>query len=119
MMDVFCSSCGRPMENLKKLIKNPEAKYCSGLCRREQLEKKDQKLESYILSRLLELKGTNICPSLISKEYFKDDWKPFHQRVVKAMRRLKIKSKIEILQKNTKVKDLNFKGPIRVKLTHN
>ncbi len=114
-MELLCSSCGRPIENIGKVNKNPDIKYCSVFCSREKLDKKDQKLELYILDRLSELESTNICPSQISKEYFKDSWKTHHQRVVKAARRLAIQGQLSILQKGKDIKNLNFKGPIRLK----
>ncbi len=105
-----------PVENEKKLQKNSDLKYCGKLCRSERLDKKDLDLESYILKRLSELKPSNICPSMVSKEYFNEEWKAHHQRVVKAARRLFLKDKILVTQKKKKIRDLNFKGPIRIQI---
>ena len=111
-----CSSCGRPMENLEKLERNLDVKYCSKLCRKEKLDKVDVELEAYILKRLLDVRPSNICPSQISRERFGDEWKQHHQSVVKASRRLMLRDKILITQKKKKVSTLNFKGPIRIQL---
>jgi len=105
------------MENEKALKKNPEMKYCSGLCQKLKLDKKDGDLEAFILKRLGDLRTTNICPSQLTREYFGEDWKSNHQRVISASRRLKLRKKIEILQKKKTVSSLNFKGPIRIQIS--
>lgn len=103
------------MENLKKLESDSAVRYCSGLCRREKLDKKDQDLEEAILLAVQKVAPSNICPSQVTRQFFnKDSWKQYHQRVVKACRRLHLDQKIRITQKKKTVGSLNFKGPIRI-----
>lgn len=113
-MDKHCEACGRPIENTKKLNQNPNLKYCSKQCRSKKWEKKDLAMDNQISLILAQYEGTNICPSLITKKLFGDQWRQEHQRVIMSCRRLFLKGKIVILQKNKMIANLNFKGPIRI-----
>ncbi len=110
---MHCQSCGRPFGK-KEHLESVEVKYCSKECRKQKLDKKDTELDEYIVTRLHGLAGKNICPSLISREYFKDSWRTHHQRTVRSCRRLHLANKIKITQKKIAVSDLNFKGPFRI-----
>ncbi len=113
MMIKYCNSCGRPFGNYIKLLNNPDIKYCSKLCRKEKLEKRDIELENYILRKLHQT-PSNICPSLASREFFNHSWRANHQRTIKACRRLFLSEEILIQQKKKTIKDLNFRGPFRI-----
>ena len=112
-----CNSCGRPFNKQKRHEKNwDEIKYCSAKCRKERLETKQNELEEFILEKLTTV--SNICPSQIALEiYGKETLRQMMEPVRCACRRLHLRKKIIITQSKRPIKDLNFRGPIRIKLS--
>ena len=110
----YCISCGRPIEHLKKLEKNPEMKYCSPICRQHKWQKVDRDLESSIISMLEKNPSLKILPLTISKAFFGDHWKTHHHRVLKAARRLAAQNKVSLYKDHRKVIDTNVKEPFYV-----
>ena len=113
----YCNSCGRPFNKQKRFQKNwEEIKYCSAKCRKDRLELKQVELEDFILKRLKSV--SNICPSEIAIElYGKEKMRQMMEPVRCACRRLHLRKKIIITQSKKPIKDLNFRGPIRIQLS--
>lgn len=56
----------------------------------------------------------SLCPSEISRKLF-EDWQSEMESVRQVCRKLHLEQKIIITQKEMPIKELNFKGPIRIK----
>jgi hypothetical protein len=112
-----CASCGRPFEWRKKWEKNWDlVKFCGDSCRKQKLTSVDLKIEEALLSLLdKRSRGSSICPSEVARELFPENWEQSMERVRRAVRRLAVAQKVSVTQQNVPVRDLNFKGPIRVK----
>lgn len=55
-----------------------------------------------------------LCPSEVARHLF-EDWREKMEPVRQIARKLHFKGRVEIQQKGKKVKNLVFKGPIRIK----
>lgn len=117
-MDSNCQSCGRPFTYQPERSGSQNiVKYCSKKCRREKRDKKEENLEVMIMD-LLMIRGRtkSICPSEVARQIDNENFKEYMEDIRCAARRLVLKEKIEITQKNKLVESLNFKGPIRLRL---
>ena len=116
--DKNCLTCGRPFSWRKKWEKDWDSvRYCSRACRRA-LSSQDKKLEEIILSLLDQRKaGSSICPSEAARALHPNEWRMLMEQTRRAARRLSLEGKIDVTQKGRAVKSMNFKGPIRLRLT--
>ena len=113
-----CENCGRPFEWRKKWERDwPNVRFCSRNCKRG-LSKVDRDLEFAILNLLGKRnQGSSICPSEAARVVDPENWKPLMELTRRAARRLALRECIQITQGKRCVSSLNFKGPIRLKLT--
>lgn len=114
----ICFSCGRPMKWRKSWEKNwDNIRYCSDACRKQRLEKNGNFIQERILSLATERGAEkSLCPSEVARSLWPSDWEEHMEEVRRVARLLHDKSLIEITQKGQVVKDLNFKGPIRLRI---
>ncbi len=115
-----CLSCYRPFEYRKKWEKNwADVKYCSDQCRNSAKNKKNLLDKNLMESKIIELcnlrKPKSICPSEVVRALF-ENWQPYMEPVREVSRKLHLEQKIVITQKEIPIKDINFKGPIRIKI---
>ncbi len=115
--DKHCQSCGRPFSWRKKWERDwDNVRYCSRACRQTN-PARDKELEDTILLVLQQRKdGTCICPSEAARQVEPTDWRELMEPTRRAARRLSLRGKIEVTQQGRVVKDLNFRGPIRLRL---
>lgn len=71
-------------------------------------------MESEILKMTKERRPKTLCPSEVVRKLF-EDWRPRMERVRQVCRKLHLEQKIAITQKSVPIKEINFKGPIRIK----
>jgi hypothetical protein len=114
-----CLWCYRPFEFRKKWAEVwDEVKFCSDACRSESKNKKSllhrAQIEAAVLAGVKARKPKSLCPSEIARELF-EDWRPQMEPVRQVCRKLHLEKKIVITQKDVPIKELNFKGPIRIK----
>jgi hypothetical protein len=114
----ICASCGRPMSWRKSWEKNWDSmRYCSDSCRRQKLDKKSTHIKDAILNMAVERgPAKSLCPSEVARYLFPEDWESHMEEVRRVARQLHNRGDIEITQKGEVIKDLNVKGPIRIKL---
>lgn len=119
-----CLWCYRPFEFRKKWADTwDEVKFCSDSCRIENKSKKSQaqrlQIETAILEGTRARKPKSLCPSEIAREIFNglglEDWRPLMEPIRQVCRKLHLNKKIVITQKDVPIKELNFKGPIRIR----
>lgn len=119
-----CLWCYRPFEFRKKWADVwDEVKFCSDSCRSESKNKTSlqhrSQIESAVLASTQARKPKSLCPSEIAREIFNglglEDWRPLMEPIRQVCRKLHLEKKIVITQKDVPIKELNFKGPIRIK----
>ena len=112
-----CETCGRPFQWRKKWAKDWEkVRYCSRACQGGP-SAIDGRAERLIIELLQERSGKSVCPSEVARRMSASDWRPLMEVVRRAARRLVLTGTIEITQGGKRVAHLNFKGPIRLKLS--
>jgi hypothetical protein len=114
----ICASCGRPMSWRKSWEKNWESiRYCSDSCRRQKLDKNSIQVRETLLKMAIERgPSKSLCPSEVARHLFPDDWESHMEEVRRVARQLHHKGDLEITQKGEVIKDLNVKGPIRIRI---
>ncbi len=115
-----CQWCFRPFEWRKKWeLVWDQVKFCSDSCKKESKIKKNilehLAIEDQILKLTLERKPKSLCPSEIARNLF-ENWQPKMETVRQVCRKLHLEQKILITQQDMPIKEINFKGPIRIKL---
>jgi hypothetical protein len=115
----ICASCGRPMTWRKSWEKNWETiRYCSESCRRQKLDKNFTDVRDTILLMASERGAEkSICPSEVARKLFPDNWETHMEEVRRVARQLHHQGDIEITQKGMVIRDLNVKGPIRIRIS--
>lgn len=119
MNSKICSWCFRPFEYRKKWEKNwDDIKLCSDLCRKDSKNKEKKNLKEIykteLLKQIQQRSPKSICPSEIARSLF-ENWREHMEPIRQVCRELFLQNKILITQNEKVVKDLNFKGPIRIK----
>ncbi|TPW77472.1 DUF3253 domain-containing protein [Schumannella soli] len=99
----------------------PEARWCSGACRRAKLTSLDRELESRLRERLATLSASvTLCPSEIARQVGSDgdghgDWRELMEPTRRAARRLVAEGVAEITQRGAVVDPSTARGPIRIR----
>lgn len=114
----LCASCGRPMQWRKAWEKNWDSiRYCSDSCRRQKLDKKGSDIQETLMALVYERGASkSICPSEVARKLWPEGWEEHMEEVRRIARQLHSQGMIEITQKGRVVQDLNFKGPIRLRI---
>ena len=91
-------------------------RYCSHACKGGPAAI-DGRAERFIVELLKERAGKSVCPSEVARRMSATEWRPLMEVVRRAARRLVLAGGIEVTQGGKPVLHLNFKGPIRLRLT--
>ncbi len=115
-----CQWCYRPFEFRKKWEDVWEqVKFCSDQCRNDSKNKKKilnrEQIEAAVMEMTKARSPKSLCPSEVVRQLF-EDWRPEMEPARQVCRKLHIEQKIVITQKEVPIKELNFIGPIRIKL---
>ena len=109
-----CPRCGRDFAWRRKWAACWEQlRYCSERCRRTKASSRDARIESVLLDRLADRRGT-ICPSEVARALAPDGWRAWMPRVHDATRRLARDGVIEVRQKGRRIDAAKMRGPIRI-----
>jgi len=99
----------------------PDARWCSGACRRAKLTALDRELEFRLRERLTALSASaTLCPSEIARQVGSDgdegdDWRELMEPTRRAARRLVAEGVAEITQRGAVVDPSTARGPIRIR----
>jgi hypothetical protein len=107
-----CAVCGRRMPASAA----PDARVCSGACRRHGVDDTDRLLERTI-DDLLDARAatSSICPSDAARAIGGEDWRDLMEPARRAARRMVARGEVEITQRGSVVDPSTAKGPIRIR----
>ncbi|MEE2755390.1 MAG: DUF2256 domain-containing protein [Myxococcota bacterium] len=114
-----CPSCGRSFEWRKKWASNwTEVRYCSALCRRQRLERRDNHLHEIIL-RLLHAQQPKdgLKASQIADHAFGSRKAADCERVLRAARRLALDAKVIFFENAKRVDATHARLSAQIKLS--
>jgi hypothetical protein len=111
----ICQNCYLPFSWRKKLENVWEqVKFCSEKCRKQKSLKRKVAIENEILSLAAERGATSFCASEVLRRLY-ENWRPQMAITRQVARKLMLEGKILVTQSGKPVKDLKFRGPIRLK----